>query len=602
MRAFPRQYNLKEEEVLYYSHIPKTAGMTFRTIVEDQFPCHEICPATLNEQILNVPMEDMPRFRLFRGHLGYTNIHTLVPGKRIINVNVLREPVARVISHYDYIRRTPTDPRYDSIKDISLEDFAEKLTLGKLGKNMQTYHVAKVARFHLADLTPEETLEVAKESLDQFAFVGILEKFQDSLFLLSYIFGWKPILNSRKENASKKSKTGSDLPEGTLELIREQTQLDQVLYQYALEIYEQRFTEMMADLTAKYGLVENPSLEQVTAALEQHSEQRYLELQIPPAHSLTYHFCKPLRGRGWQRREFPKPDLVYRWTGADTVSTLDLPLAKDQDLQIEFCVIKSLAADVLQSLTLEVGGQMIPLSVRYHYDATTILQGTLPKEVLQSASDRESPFTCLTFRVNRTLRPQEVYPDRLDNRLVGLAFTTIQTFPVNEVAQAGIASFLFNSTVWQDTVAFVEKYLQPGQTILAPTIFRDRFPDHISEYHSTLPGEIRNYSPDVIQSDFDWAILHKGMKQEMGSIFLRLLGYSPVYANEVFVVFYRKGKLPALSLTSEHVKPLFMGWVKAGVGDRLTPLVTRFKGKVKNRVSADDWQKIKDYGKAFKQE
>jgi Sulfotransferase family len=574
MRAFPPQYNLQEADVLYFSHIPKTAGMTFRTIMEDQFHCHEICPATLDEQIDSIPLDAMKRYRLFRGHLGFIDIPKLIPGKRLLNVNILREPVARVVSHYDYIRRTPTDPRYEAVKDITLEEFAEKLTLGKFGKNMQTYRVAKVARFNLNDLSPDETLELAKQSLDQFAFIGILEKFQESLFLLSYIFGWKPILNSRKENASKKPKTKAELSSQTLEVIREQTQLDQALYQYAQEIFEQRFAQMTETLMQQYGEVDPIALPSTATLLEKHAEQRYSELKISPSSSLSYHFCQPLRGTGWQRREFPDPNTVFRWMG-DTVSTLDLPLAIAQDLQIEFCIINALAPDILQSLTLEVGGQIIPLSVLYSYDTTTIVTGTLPRSALSE------PFTKLTFRINRTLSAQSLKEGERDNRPVGLAFTSIQTFPAAE-KHTGTAAFLFKSPAWKETIEFVQQHLQPGQKILAPTIFREQFPDHIPEFHSALPGEIRNYG---INNQFDWAILHKGMKQELGAVLIRLIGYSPVYANGVFVVFQRRSSLPALALTSPHIKSLYIDCLKHEFHQRIQPL-----------------KQLKIYGKSFKQE
>jgi Sulfotransferase family len=569
MRAFPSQYHLQPEDVLYFSHIPKTAGMTFRTIMEDQFHCHEVCPATLDEHIANISPDEMKQYRLFRGHLGFIDIPKLIPGKRLLNVNILREPVARVISHYDYIRRTPADPRYEAVKDITLDEFAEKLTLGKFGKNMQTYRVAKVARFNLNDLSSEETLELAKQSLDQFAFVGILEKFQASLFLLSYIFGWKPIHNSRKENASKLPKTKVELSPQTLDIIREQTQLDQVLYQYAQEIFERRFAEMTETLTQQYS-----NTKPLASLLEHHAEQRYNEQKIPAADTLTYHFCQPLRGTGWQRREFPNPNTVFRWMG-DTISTLDLPLAIAQDLQIEFCILNSLAPDILQSLTLEVGGQNIPLLVLYGYDTTTILQGTLPRSVLRA------PFTCLTFRVNRTISAQTINPSDRDNRPVGLAFTSIQTFPLTE-KHAGAAAFLFDAPAWKETIAFIQQHLQPGEKILAPTVFREQFPNHIPEFHSMLPGEIRNYGEG---DRFEWAIVHKGMKPELSRVLSRLIGYSTVYANDVFVVFRREGSLPSLSITSPHVKSLYIDYLKYVFQSKLQVL-----------------QKIKIYGKSFKQE
>jgi hypothetical protein len=552
MRTFPSQYPLQPEDVLYFSHIPKTAGMTFRTIMEDQFHCHEICPATLNEHMDSIPLEQMKNYRLFRGHLGFIDIPKLIPGKRLLNVNILREPVVRVVSHYDYIRRTPTDPRYDSVKDATLEEFAEKLNLGKFGKNMQTYRVAKVAQFDLNHCTPEEILEIAKQSLDRFAFVGILEKFQESLFLLSYIFGWKPIYNSRKENASKKPKTKAELSPETLQIIQEQTQLDRVLYEYAQEIFEQRLAEMRTSLGA--------TDETLAQRLEEHAKQRYAEQQIPTQDTTTYHFCQPLRGTGWHRREFPTPDTVLRWM-CDTEATLDLPLATDQDLRIECCVFRSLSPDILQSLTLEVGGQIIPLFVLYSHGAT-ILQGTLPRSGLTA------PLTRLTFRVDRTATPQSINSSAKDQRQLGLAFTAIQTFPL-AAESTGTAADLFKTPAWKDTIAFIQPHLQPGEKILAPTIFRSQFPGHVPEFHTALKDGIQNYGEG---NQFEWAIVHKGIKSELGGILFRLWGYSAVYANEVFVVFRRGKSLPVLSPFSLHVKPLYVDYLKYVIENRLRQL------------------------------
>ncbi|HEY9663861.1 MAG TPA: sulfotransferase family 2 domain-containing protein, partial [Allocoleopsis sp.] len=313
MRKFPAQYNLQDNDVLYFSHIPKTAGMTFRTIVEDQFKSEEICPATLNAQVKKLQPEDLAKYRLYRGHLGFINLPKLVPGKQIVNVTVLREPIARVISHYEYIRRMPGDPHYRAVKDMTLEEFAQKLTAGKVGKNIQTYHVAKTLRFDLDSLTPAETLELAKQSLDQFAFVGLVERFQDSLFLLSYIFGWKPIINTRKENAAKSKKPVNELPASTLEVLKENSLLDIELYDYAKEIFESRFDEMVQDLRDRYAeqtgielpsdLSQPLSDDQYATLLDRHYQHRYLETGKPISNSYVYDFCLPLVGTGWQRRE-----------------------------------------------------------------------------------------------------------------------------------------------------------------------------------------------------------------------------------------------------------------------------------------------------------
>jgi hypothetical protein len=575
MRKFPAQYNLQDSDVLYFSHIPKTAGMTFRTIVEDHFHSEEICPATLNAQLAKLPKEDVAKYRLFRGHLGFINLPDLVPGKQIVNVTVLREPIARVISHYEYIRRMPGDPHYQAVKDMTLEEFSQKLTAGKVGKNIQTYHVAKTLRFDLDGLTPDEILEIAKESLDQFAFVGLVERFQDSLFLLSYIFGWKPILNSRKENAAKKKKSEDELPASTLEVIKETTRLDHELYHYAREIFESRYDDMIQDLAKKYGEKE---VHQPGAAderinwLEQHYQQRYADLHRPAPKSLLYDFREPLRGSGWQRRECPAELPAYRWMGPGTVATLDLPIATglNTDLMVEFRIIcaELMSPDILQSLSMSVNGHPIPLDLLHSDQGTRFFQGIVPRSVLKDVPYLNTSFTQFSFQVDRTTSLNELNPLDPDTRSVGLAFNYIQVFPVNlRQKQSALAPF-FEDGSWKNAVEFLNAHAALSESIIAPLIFKIR-----------LEQEIRDHAAFLDANDASqWVVIHKGKTDRIGAMLFKLMskGFSPVFANDVFVIYATQKDLPSVSYTSPHVKPLYVDYFKRQVSGVVKPLYRKY--------------------------
>jgi hypothetical protein len=573
MRKFPAQYNLQDNDVLYFSHIPKTAGMTFRTIVEDHFHSEEICPATLNAQLAKMPKEEIGKYRLFRGHLGFINLPELVPGKQIVNVTVLREPVARVISHYEYIRRMPGDPHYPAVKDMSLEEFSQKLTAGKVGKNIQTYHVAKTLRFDLDGLTPTEILEIAKESLDQFAFVGLVERFQDSLFLLSYIFGWKPILNSRKENAAKSKKSESELSASTLEVIQENTQLDHELYHYAREIFESRYEDMIQDLTKQYGNQNgsetNPSepTDPRVLWLNQHYQQRYADLHRPAPKSLLYDFREPLRGAGWQRRECPANHPAYRWMGPTTVSSLDLPIATDlsTDLMAEFRIIcaELMPPDILQSLKMAVNGHSIQLDLLHSDQGTRFFQGIVPQSAL-----KPTPFTEFAFQVDRVTSLNALNPLDPDTRSVGLAFNYIQVFPVNtRQKQSALAPF-FECESWKDTIEFLNAHVPTTEPLIAPLIFKIKLEHEIHDHSTFLAANTT--SP--------WVVVHKGKTDRIGSILFKLMskGFSPVFANDVFVVYSTRSDLPTVSYTAPHVKPLYVDYLKRQVSGVVKPLYRKY--------------------------
>jgi hypothetical protein len=575
MRNFPAQYTLNDEDVLYFSHIPKTAGMTFRTIVEDHFDDREICPATLNAQVAKIPKDQLKDYRLFRGHLGFINIPELLPGKRVVNVTILREPIARVISHYEYIRRMPGDPHYKAVKDMTLAEFAQKLTAGKVGKNIQTYHVAKAMRFKLDDLTPEETLALAKESLDDFAFVGLVERFQDSLFLLSYILGWKPILNSRKENAAKKKKSFDEIPIETLEIIKENSLLDIELFNYAQESFETRFNEMVQQLISRFGTAsdqaESISSERLKELLELHYEQRYRDLDLNPSSTLLYDFGQALRGTGWQRRECPPSGPpAYRWTGPDTVSTLDLPqiAAPKGDCLLEFRVIatQATAADILDSLSVSVNQNPVKLNTLHSDRNVRLLRGVVSPAMLKS----ERPFTEVKFEVDRVTSLNEVNPLDPDTRKVGVALNYVQLFPEETERQHSAATQLFEDEAWKKTIDFLNQHLQPQEVVVAPLAFRVVLHTPVLDYDAFLDGK-----------QAQWLVLHKGMAAQISTILLKLLGrgLSPVFANEVFVVYSNHRGIATANYASKHVRPVYIDRIKKNVEHRLKTIYRQYAGK-----------------------
>lgn len=577
MKNFPAQYNLQAQDVMYFCHIPKTAGMTFRTIIEDQFHCNDVCPATLNAQLAKYTPEELARYRLFRGHLGFSNLPQLLGDKQVINITVLREPVARVISHYDYIRRMPGDPHYAAVKDMTLEEFAQRLTAGKLGKNIQTYHVAKTTQFSLDKLTVDESLALALNSMDDFGFVGLVERFQDSLFLLSYIFGWKPILNSRRENAAKVKKPLEEVAESTLEVIRANSQLDAQLYTHAREVFEARFAAMQQDLLTRFGdqvvpeLMDQPqpqlSTEQLNKLLEMHYDQRYRELHPKAEPTFHYEFNQPLRGDGWQRREYPVDNQIpYRWIGPAPTATVDIPVATDSDACLEFQVICTTATlpEILSSLTLEVNQQPIAYSLLQGDQDRRLLQAYIPKAVMQS----DRPFTNLRFTVKQALVLNSIDPNNPDQRLVGLAFNLFKLFPAARVHEESIVAPLFDSAPWIETVAFLKQQVQPAESVIAPLVFKVQLPNPISDYRTF-----------VKKGGFPWVVVHKGMLEAVDAVVPRLIrqGYRPVFANDVFVVFTQHQQVPQVSFLAPHLKSFYVDYLKRGFARTVKPLRNRLQ-------------------------
>jgi hypothetical protein len=576
MKDFPPQYNLQDNDILYFCHIPKTAGMTFRTIVEDPFDCKDICPATLTAHVADIPDAELQKYVLFRGHLGFVDLRRLLPNKNFVNVTVLREPVSRVISHYEYIRRTPGDPHYAAVKNMTLEEYTTKMTAGRLGKNIQTYYLAKSAKFDIERVPPDEAFEIAKESLRNFAFVGLLERFQDSLFLLSYIFGWKPILNTRKENAAKTKTPREQLSPQTLEIIKEHSKFDLQIYDYAKEIFNARFDEMTQNLLSQYGDQVsltgdvNPTelpFETLKELLERHHDRRYLEHHTVSSSAVYYDFCEPLKGTGWHRRECPRQGAAYRWTGPDTTSTLDLPIAPpDKDLTVEFRVVCTwvTGADALDSLTLTVNGHPTELRILHSDLGERILQGTIPQTLI----DGSRPFTEFTFQIDRTTSLKEANPLGNDARVVGLAISGVNVFPVGLEQEKSMLAHLFQDGPWRSVAEFVQQQIQSGDRVIAPLAFSMVLTNPVEDYSSILMGKV----------DANWVILHKGMIDKISSILFKLItrNFSPVFANEVFVVFSNRKQLAKIPYFSPHVRSLYIDRLKFYLEKRVKPIYAKY--------------------------
>jgi len=132
-------------------------------------------------------------------------------------------------------------------------------------------------------------------------------------------------------------------------------------------------------------------------------------------------------------------------------------------------------------------------------------------------------------------------------------------------------SFPEHDPYWNDTVKFIRSHHQEGDFILAPDLFWEKF-NHIYTYKITQ-------SQSKLADNCYWVILHKGLLSEIGENFLQSIiqELTPVFANEVFVIFTRFSNLPVLPKNDQHLialqqwirdKNRWFNWLKR-IGDRL---------------------------------
>lgn len=252
-----------DQRPLYFLHIPKTAGTTFISVLESQFEADQICPAYLWHDLINIPASQLSRYRLFRGHFYYY-LYRILP-RFPIYITMLRDPLERTISHYEHIYRDPNHYWHQRVKNQSLLNFIRDPQVNPMVSNFQTRSIAldldprmiaaslngaalqallleKTLESSLPNnITDESLLRIAKSRLDQFAFVGITERFHESMLLLSNLFGWPPVSYIESRNRAPTRLQVDELSAETRDAALEILALDIELYRYA----QRRFQSLL---------------------------------------------------------------------------------------------------------------------------------------------------------------------------------------------------------------------------------------------------------------------------------------------------------------------------------------------------------------------
>lgn len=238
----------QDHKLLIFIHIPKTAGSTLQQLIFHNYrdaerfvlgkasesdkregkPFREI----YSEQLQRIKAggdDGLAAVRVLFGHMDF-GLHRYL--KRDAQyATMIRHPVSRVVSHYRFVRRSPAHYLHDRVvsEDISLEEYigmtkAKELDNGQVrnlfGESQRNIAFGSCAREHL---------NTALENIDRhFFFVGVQERFVDSVKELARITGWRvPELQARNVSDAEPE----EVPPGVAEEILAHNRLDMELYE-----------------------------------------------------------------------------------------------------------------------------------------------------------------------------------------------------------------------------------------------------------------------------------------------------------------------------------------------------------------------------------
>lgn len=227
---------------IVFLHLPKNAGTTFYRILNRYFSPSENFHIGWNEnnvgnldEFTQLPESRRANIHLLTGHFMF-GLHEYLLGTSDY-ITFLRKPVERTISFYNYVKRDPHNRLHNEAKIKSLYEFVTQV---------KDYDVVngQIRKLSGINSNENEMFQLALENIEShFSFVGLQEKFDESLVVLGNHYHWKR-LYYKKENVSKNGVKVSDIDHRTIDAIKELNGGDIELY----EIMEKKFNEKLAGI------------------------------------------------------------------------------------------------------------------------------------------------------------------------------------------------------------------------------------------------------------------------------------------------------------------------------------------------------------------
>lgn len=227
-----------------FIHIPKTAGTTVRSILEDCLPRERLYflylenasnPGMAEFEALTI--EEKQNIQVYCGHFDF-GFHRYLP-QPCKYITIMREPVGRTISLYHHLLQEENARDDISVAKMQSRIKSEKLSLEDFVASGITLDTDNAQTRILSGESPkfgqcsQEILEKAKSNLKQhFAATGLTERFDESIMLIHKVMGW-PTPFYVKQNVSRNSSKEQSPPQRTIETIKQFNQFDIQLYDFA---------------------------------------------------------------------------------------------------------------------------------------------------------------------------------------------------------------------------------------------------------------------------------------------------------------------------------------------------------------------------------
>jgi hypothetical protein len=380
MKARPRVSHIPD---LYFLHIPKTAGTSFRLWLHRLFDVNDFLPIDHLNELEELAPKSLKRKSFASGHFGWRLMELAESvGASFDPVTILREPVDHILSGFRYTTDIAEDDiaklgegarRHREIGELILASFHDasltpdqataklKADAAEIEGQFQNITLRFLALWGTEDTSapPTSELELARAQarLDGMRFFGLIEDWEGTAILFADAYGLPLRLMDYRHNPSSGRKP--TVPKAFLDGVRRTHSLDLKLYDYARSL----FSERLAAARQKFGLAPEAGMDEFRDPLL----QQFLRTDrgLPRLSEGTISLSAGIIQDGFDRR-FPDNAGRWRlWSGPTPESSLYLPLDRSQPLVLRFQGDIFLSDPIRDELRIEVDGADVAVEKRY---------------------------------------------------------------------------------------------------------------------------------------------------------------------------------------------------------------------------------------------
>ena len=246
---------------LIFLHVPKTGGTTLTALITRTYPAGRVThvnagglyerPEALASITGRTSVRERPSQQRFvvMGHHRLNDVLYQLPCSPFAHVTMLRDPVRRVLSHYNHMLEDPDHKAHQKAAALSLEEYVS----GRANADVQDGQVQRLSgcsrRRDLKKVADKrELLELAQANLEQrFSFFGLTERFDAFLILCQRLLGWPEIFYVRKNVRRSGAAAPDPVSPEALAVVAEYNRLDAELHAWALELFDARCAALGVD-------------------------------------------------------------------------------------------------------------------------------------------------------------------------------------------------------------------------------------------------------------------------------------------------------------------------------------------------------------------